>query len=65
MERRVERALWVVGEDGVEYGRVVSVIGSLKAAVPGMATVLLREGNAEHTLNEACFSYQQDAAANR
>jgi biopolymer transport protein ExbD len=56
MEHRYERVLRVSADDGVEYGRVVNLIGNVKAAVPRLAVVLLPRGEPEFVSDNWCIS---------
>jgi hypothetical protein len=56
MERRYERVLRVSAEDGVQYGRVVNLIGNVKEAVPRLAVVLLPRGKPEFVSDNWCIS---------
>jgi len=56
MEHRYERVLRVSAEDGVQYGRVVSLIGNIKAVVPSLAVVLLPRGKPEFVSDNWCIS---------
>ena len=56
MMTRAERVLRVVVEDDVAYGRVVDTVSRIKAVVPNLAVMLLRNGRPEDVMQQACFA---------